>query len=44
MIVADSSVWIDYFSGRYTREANRLDSLLTQQPILLGELIVTEVL
>lgn len=44
MIVADSSVWIDYFSGRYTREANLLDSLLTQQPILLGDLIVTEVL
>lgn len=44
MIVADSSVWIDYFSGRYTREANLLDSLLTQQPILPGDLIVTEVL
>ena len=27
MIVADSSVWIDYFSGRYTREANLLDNL-----------------
>ena len=44
MIVADSSVWIDYFSGCYIREANLLDSLLTQQPVLLRDLIVTEVL
>ena len=44
MIIADSSVWIDYFAGRSTRETNLLDSLLSQQPILVGDLIMTEVL
>lgn len=44
MIVVDSSVWIDYFGGQETRETNLLDSLLSQQPVLIGDLILTEVL
>jgi len=44
MIVVDSSVWVDYFNGRETRETSTLYGLLGQQEILLGDLILTEVL
>ncbi|OHB62665.1 MAG: twitching motility protein PilT [Planctomycetes bacterium RBG_13_60_9] len=44
MIVVDSSVWIDYFNGETTRETNLLDSLLGREPIVIGDLILTEVL
>jgi len=44
MIVVDSSVWIDYFNGRITKQTNLLDSLLGREPIVIGDLIVTEVL
>lgn len=44
MIVADSSVWIDYFNGRNARETDLLDSYLSRQEILVGDLIVAEVL
>jgi predicted nucleic acid-binding protein len=44
MILADSSVWIDYFNGRVTPETDALDDLLGREPILTGDLILTEVL
>jgi predicted nucleic acid-binding protein len=44
MIVVDSSVWIDYFNGRITKQTNLLDSLLGREPIVIGDLILTEVL
>lgn len=44
MIVVDSSVWIDYFNGVGTRRTDLLDQLLGNQPILIGDLILTEVL
>jgi predicted nucleic acid-binding protein len=44
MILADSSVWIDYFNGQVTPETNALDDLLGRDPILTGDLILTEVL
>jgi len=44
MIVVDSSVWIDYFNGRITKQTNLLDSLLGREPIVVGDLILTEVL
>jgi predicted nucleic acid-binding protein len=44
MILADSSVWIDYFNGRNSQETDTLDTLLGQQLILAGDLILTEVL
>lgn len=43
MIVVDSSVWIDYFNGRPTAEADALGSLPTPQ-LVIGDLIMTEVL
>ncbi|NMG74396.1 type II toxin-antitoxin system VapC family toxin [Aromatoleum diolicum] len=44
MILVDSSVWIDYFRGAATPEAEKLDSLLGSEPVATGDLILTEVL
>lgn len=44
MILVDSSVWIDYFRGNATAEADKLDSLLGTEPLAIGDLILTEVL
>ncbi|EIF41851.1 PilT protein-like protein [gamma proteobacterium BDW918] len=44
MIIVDSSVWIDYFSGADTPQAERLDSVLGLKPVAIGDLILTEVL
>jgi predicted nucleic acid-binding protein len=44
MIVVDSSVWIDYFNGKITPQTDWLDSSLENTPIVVGDLILTEVL
>ena len=44
MILVDSSVWIDYFRGTVTPQAEKLESLLGTEPIATGDLILTEVL
>ena len=44
MILVDSSVWIDYFLGTATPQAEKLDLLLGNEPIATGDLILTEVL
>ena len=44
MIVVDSSVWIDYFTGKNTPEADKLDDLLGEVPIAVGDLVLAEVL
>ncbi len=44
MILVDSSVWIDFFNGRITRETDELDRLLGREVLLTGDLILAEVL
>ena len=44
MILVDSSVWIDYFRGSPTRQARKLEQLLGEELLAVGDLIVTEVL
>ena len=44
MILVDSSVWIDYFNGNKTAQTDWLDSSLGNTPIIMGDLILTEVL
>ncbi|QOY85800.1 type II toxin-antitoxin system VapC family toxin [Paludibaculum fermentans] len=44
MILVDSSVWIDYFNGVDTPQTEKLDDLLGQEPLAVGDLILTEVL
>ena len=44
MIMVDSSVWIDYFNGQLTWQTNLLDNLLSDVPVIIGDLILTEIL
>ena len=44
MILVDSSVWIDYFNGNQTAKTDWLDSSLGNTPIIIVDLILTEVL
>ncbi len=44
MTVVDSSVWIDYFNGDKTPQTDWLDSALGNTPVIMGDLILTEVL
>lgn len=44
MILVDSSVWIDYFNGNKTAQTDWLDASLGNRPIIMGDLIITEVL
>ena len=44
MILVDSSVWIDYFRGTASREADKLDKLLGRELLAIGDLMLTEVL
>ncbi|MBU4056119.1 MAG: PIN domain nuclease [Proteobacteria bacterium] len=44
MILVDSSVWINYFNGISTWQTDLLDHYLSNTPIIIGDLILTEVL
>ncbi|MEQ1661179.1 MAG: PIN domain nuclease [Thiobacillus sp.] len=44
MILVDSSVWIDYFRGTPTPQAEKLDALLGVELVATGDLVLTEVL
>ena len=44
MVLVDSSVWIDFFNGARKPEVDRLDDLLGQESILVGDLVLAEVL
>lgn len=44
MILVDSSVWVDYFNGAATRHTEKLDRLLGEEPLAIGDLILAEVL
>lgn len=44
MTLVDSSVWIDYFTGKATPATDRLDSLLGEELVAIGDLMLAEVL
>ena len=44
VILIDSSVWIDYFNGIPTWQTDLLDHYLSNVPVVIGDLILTEVL
>ena len=44
MILADTSVWIDYFNGNATHETDLLDSALVEGTVAMGDLILLEIL
>ncbi len=44
MLMVDSSVWIDFFNGFETREVICLDNILGVYPVVIGDIILTEIL
>jgi predicted nucleic acid-binding protein len=44
VIVVDASVWIDFFNGRATDEVDRLRRLIPEEPLLVGDITLCEVL
>jgi predicted nucleic acid-binding protein len=44
LILIDSSVWIEYFNGATSPQAEKLDGLLGYDLLITGDLILTEVL
>jgi predicted nucleic acid-binding protein len=44
VILVDSSVWINYFSGISTWQTDLLDNYLSTIPVIIGDLILAEVL
>lgn len=44
MVLVDTSVWIDFFNGVENRQSDLLDSLLSEQTVLMGDLILAELL
>ena len=44
MVLADSSVWIDYFGNVISAKVERLDGLVGRKQVLTGDLVLAEVL
>ena len=44
MLIVDSTVWIDYFNGVENPHTDYLHTIVDQQPIIVGDLILAEVL
>lgn len=44
MILVNTSVWIDYFNGVINKQTETLDRLLSEQTILIGDIILTDIL
>ena len=44
MILVDTSVWIDYFNGNPSWQTDLLEHYLSDVPIIMGDLILTEIL
>ena len=40
----DTSVWIDYFNGKESKETNILDEILAEGNAVIGDLILLEIL
>jgi len=44
MILVDTSVWINYFNGTTNEKVELLDRALSEQSVLIGDIILTEIL
>lgn len=44
MILADTSVWIDYLNGRITPQTDLLDTSLAEGLLVMGDLVFLEIL
>jgi len=44
VILVDTSVWIDYFNGIENKQTENLDRILSEQSVLVGDIMLTEIL
>ena len=44
MILADTSVWIDYFNGNESVQSDLLDAAIAESSVVLGDIIYLEIL
>jgi predicted nucleic acid-binding protein len=44
MLVVDTTVWVDYFNGQINAETDYLDRALSEELILVGDLILAKTL
>ena len=44
MILVDTTVWIDYFNGVQSWQVDALDSFLSDELVLIGDIILAELL
>ena len=44
MVLVDSGVWIDFFNGTDSAEADKLNEILGLEEVVIGDLILAEVL
>ncbi len=44
MILADTSIWVDYFNGKYNKYTDSLDAALTEDTVVIGDIILLEIL
>jgi len=44
VILVDTSVWINYFNGVENKQTENLDRILSEQSVLVGDIILTEIL
>ena len=44
MVMVDTSVWIDYFNGQHNFYTDHLDTLLEQDFVVIGDIILAEIL
>lgn len=44
MILVDTSVWVDYFNGKSTEATKKLDDILSNTIVIVGDLILAELL
>ena len=44
MILADTSVWVDYFNGKDNKYTDTLDAALVEGTVVIGDIILLEIL
>lgn len=44
MILVDTSIWIDYFNGIQSWQVEFLDNILSDELVLIGDIILAEIL
>ena len=44
MVMVDTSLWIDYFNGQHNIYTDKLDALLAEDFVVIGDIILAEIL